>query len=220
MSTANNLFTIGVIAVFVVLIATYFSYNLWLDSDTMPSSREGFGAPALGAGIPDCLRSSQEASDLYVMLSSQKGSDGLSELQLLLSKLACFKKDLMSPSGIVEATRYQPYSTSHDIEPLSETTARCLAKTIPPRDLDIALDKWKTRGTVLVKRLCGALELSDKDLGKAKRLFEDLVVDISDVAKAQCLVGEIKIDGKPGPRDVGGYVTPNLEQLRKYEGYY
>jgi hypothetical protein len=152
--------------------------------------------------------------------STTEGPDDLSELKLLLSKLSCLKKDLMSPSGIMEATRYQPYNTSHDVEPIAETAARCMAKTIPPRDLDIEFDKWTARGAFLVKRLCGALNLSDSELENANALFKAFIADVSDVAKAQCLVGEIKIDGKLGPRDVSGYVTPGLESLRKYEGYY
>jgi hypothetical protein len=224
MVTVNNLLSIVVVAVFVTVIATFVAFNLWQTANTMPKV-EGFGGVARGAGIPDCLRTSREASDLYELIASksdktEEGPDDLAELQLILSKLACFKKDLMSPSGIVEATRYQPYNTSHDIEPVSETTARCLAKTIPPRDLNIAFDKWSSRGAFLVKRLCGAVGLTQEESDKANGLFEGVIADVSDVANSQCLVGEILIDGKPGPRDIGGYVTPDLLELREYKGYY
>lgn len=224
MITKNNLISIVVVAVFVSIIATFVAFNLWERANTVPTL-EGFGGVAKGAGIPDCLRTSKEAADLYELIANksdktEEGPDDLSELQLILSKLSCFKKDLMSPSGIVEATRYQPYNTSHDIEPVSETTARCLAKTIPPRDLNISFDKWTTRGSFLVKRLCGAVGLTQAESDKANALFAAVIADVSDVANSQCLVGEILIDGKPGPRDVGGYVTSDLLELREYKGYY
>lgn len=224
MITVNNLLSIAFVSLFVTIIGTFVALNLWDRANTMPSL-EGFGGVAKGAGIPDCLRTSKEAADLYELIATkcdttEQGPDDLVELQLILSKLACFKKDLMSPSGIVEATRYQPYNTSHDIEPVSETTARCLAKTIPSRDLNISFDKWTTRGNFLVKCLCGAVGLTEAESDKAHSLFAAVIADVSDVAKSQCLVGEILIDGKPGPRDVGGYVAPNLLELREYKGYY
>jgi hypothetical protein len=96
---------------------------------------EGFGGVANGAGSPSCLRSSSEGAKLVNMFKDknplfEEGPDALRELTVLVGKLSCFKKDLVSPSYIVNATRMQPYSTSHDIEPIAETTARCFAKTI------------------------------------------------------------------------------------------
>jgi len=224
MVTPNNFASIMAIAIFVTLIVTFISFNLWQTANTMPTV-EGFGGVAKGAGIPDCLRTSREASDLYELIvgkidKTEEGPDDLSELQLLLSKLSCFKKDLLSPSGIVEATRYQPYNTSHDVEPVSETTARCFAKTIPPRDLNITFDKWSSRGKFLVKRLCAAVGLTQAESDKANSLFLAVITDVSDIANSQCLVGEIHINGKQGPRDVGAYETPNLSELREYKGYY
>ena len=126
----------------------------------------------------------------------------------------------MSPSGIVEATRYQPYSTAHDIEAVAETTARCLAKTIPPRDLDIIIDKWNTRGQLLVKRLCTSYNLSNSELKKADTLFKACIVDVSDVAQSMCLKGTVEIAGTKGPRTVAPYEPPELLELRAYKGYY
>ena len=186
---------------------------------------EGFAGPARGAGVPDCLRHSQEASDLYTLFSSkdnttEEGPDDLRELALILSKMSCLKKDVMSPSGIVEATRYQPYSTAHDVEAVAETAARCLAKTIPPRDLDIILDKWNRRTKELVRRLCSSYKISNSDLNKADMLLKALITDITDVTQAQCLKGDVEIAGKKGPREVNPYEPPELSELREYKGYY
>ena len=221
------------LALLITGITVYFMVSLWKRSSNegfKNKKKEGFGqreafGPAVGAGIPDCLRDSQEASDVYDMFNSkssstEEGADDLRELSLILSKLCCFKKDLMSPSGIVEATRYQPYSTAHDLESVAETTARCLAKTIPPRDLDLAFEKWSTRGKQLLLRLCSSYNLSDAETKNVQYTFKKLIEDVNDVAKSQCLKGEVSIAGTNGPRDVTPYSPPELTELGNYKGYY
>jgi hypothetical protein len=220
----NQYLTHFLLAVFVTGVVVYFLMNVWRISK-LESQSEGFSGPARGGGVPDCFADSKEASDLYTLFSSknnttEEGPDDLRELTLLLSKTNCLKKDLMSPSGIVEATRYQPYSTAHDVEPVAETAARCMAKTIPPRDLDIALDKWNRRGKELVRRLCTSYTLSDSEVKKATSLFNSVIADISDIAKSQCLKGEVQIAGTKGPRDASPYEPPGLSELKPYEGYY
>jgi hypothetical protein len=214
------------LATLVTGIAVYFLMTVWhLSKTEFEAGSEGFAGPARGAGVPDCLRHSQEASDLYTLFSSkdnttEEGPDDLRELALILSKMSCLKKDVMSPSGIVEATRYQPYSTAHDVEAVAETAARCLAKTIPPRDLDIILDKWNRRTKELVRRLCSSYKISNSDLNKADMLLKALITDITDVTQAQCLKGDVEIAGKKGPREVNPYEPPELSELREYKGYY
>lgn len=188
---------------------------------------EGFAGPARGAGMPDCVRSSKEAAALYEMLSvkvntTEEGPDDLRELQLILSKLACFKRDLTGAASVVAATRTQPFSTAHDLEPVAETTARCFAKTIPQRDLSLSLDKWGSRGTFLLKRLCTSLKLSDTEEEEALALFGALMADVSDVALGRCCnaAGEAILAGQAQPRLVGGYEPPGLNELREYKGYY
>lgn len=219
----NNTIVATLLALLVTGLVVYFFVTVWKLSE-QPVSSEGFAGPAK-VGIPDCLQESSYAAKLYEILSSKKqtteeGPDDLREFTLLLSKTSCLKKDLMSQSGFVEATRYQVYSTAHDVEPVAETTARCLAKTIPIRDLEISLDKWLTRGKMLMKRLCTSVNLNDSNLKEANALFKKHMDDVSDIAKAKCLKGDVEIAGTPGPRDVTGYSPPELEELREYKGYY
>ena len=186
-------------------------------------SIEGYGGVAHGAGSPSCLRSSSEGAKLVDMFNDKKplfeeGPDSLRELTVLVGKLSCFKKDLVSPSYIVNATRMQPYSTSHDIEPIAETTARCFAKTISPRDLSISLDKWNSRGELLVKKLCTSYSLKEDEVSEAQTLFRAVVRDVSDIARSSCLAGEPSIAGKPGPRDAHPYEKPT--DYGTYTGYY
>ncbi len=235
MKPLNGTVSYVVLSLIIAAFATFLAYQLWMDP-TQPVA-EGFAGPATGAGIPDCLRSSSEAAALYEFLSrranskkdaalnaedggADEASDDLRELSVILGKFACFKRDLMSPSGIVEATRQQPFYTSHDIEPIAETTARCFAKTIPKRDLDIAFDKWNSRGTVLIKRICTHYAYTEAERDEAMTLFKKAYSDIREVAVGACCSGEPTLAGGEAPRMVHGYEPSDLVLLREYKGYY
>jgi len=211
------------LALLITGVAVYFLFEVWKMSRTQRS--EGFAGPAKGSGSPDCLRNSLEAARIYEIFSgkaqiAEEGPDNLRELTLLLSKTCCLKKDLLGVAGLVEATRYQPYSTAHDVEPVAETAARCLAKTIPERDLDISLDKWRSRGEELIRALCGSTNLSNSEVEDTNTLFKKHMNDVADIMKSACLKGDVSIAGTPGPRDVGGYVPLSLIEYRDYKGYY
>jgi hypothetical protein len=218
---------LGIFAFFIAVVATVVGYWWWSAADTMPKldTNEGFAAVA-GAGVPDCLRTSSEAAQLYELLSSkpqttESGPDDLRELQLLLSKMACFKRDLMSAGGVVSATYQQPFSTSHDIEPIAETTARCFAKTLSQRDLQISLDKWKTRGVQLIKRLCTSENLTDAEEKKAAELFDALMADIASVSLTTCCsAGDAIIAGESVSKRYDGYSPPAIQGLSEYKGLY
>lgn len=228
-----------VIGLVVAALVVGVGYIFWTRSNTMPKIQgfqatlmdpsgetEGFfGGVAVGAGAPDCLRTSSEAAQVYAAFANrtqttEEGLPDLEELRLLLSKLACFKKDLIGTAGVVEATRYQAYATSMDMEPVAETTARCFAKTIPSRDLELSLEKWGKRGMTLISRLCTSVNLTELEAGQIERLFTLLIKDIGDVARSVCLAGEPQINGVPTPRAPGGFEPPDLQDLGTYKGYY
>ncbi len=220
-----------VIGLIITFTAVLVGYTIWNSYGTMPFQKqpreveEGFGGVAVGSGLPDCLRTSAEAGQIVDFFlqkenTTGEGADDLREMTLLLSKLACFKKDLMSPAGVVEATRYQPYSTAHDMEPIAETTARCFAKTIPPRDLALAFDKWSSRGQKLISRLCTSYAVGPSGYKTLTEKFTTVIKDINDVAQKMCLQGEPMIMGKKVGREVAGHTSENLEELGPYKGYY
>lgn len=187
-------------------------------------AKEGFyGGAARGVGIADCSRMSQEGTELLSMFygeSLESGSDDFRELQELVGKLSCFKKDLLSPAHIVEATRKQNFATSHDIEPIAEITGRCFAKVIPPRDLELSFDKWISRGNALLARLCTAFRKSDAEYETSKKLFEAFMRDIKDIARGQCLQGTPTIASVPGPRDPHAFEHADISVHGEYKGYY
>jgi len=190
-----------------------------------PLVAESFGGVSKGAGVPDCLRSSSEGARLLGLFegrepSCEEGSNDLKELAELVGKLLCFKKDLVSPSYTVSATRHQRYVTSHDVEPIAETTGRCFAKTLGPRDLGLAFDKWTSRGEFLIQKLCTAAKLAPKEVDTAQELFRFVIRDVRDIANGTCLEGEPKIAGKPGPRDAHPYQSSAYDVIGEYDGYY
>ena len=185
--------------------------------------KEGFAGVAVGAGVPDCLRSSSAAAELYTLVSNPKLEEGTAdfkEFALLLSQLCCFKKDLLGIAGVVEATRYQEFNTQLNLEPIAETTARCFAKTIPPRDLELTFEKWQKRGHFLLTRLCTAVGLSESEHTSAETLFSSLLTDVKSIATSKCLSGEPTINAEPAPREVKNYQPPTLNNLGPYMGYY
>lgn len=222
------------IIILVVVGGVIIGYTFYTGYLPQPSFKTGFedckkegffGGVARGSGVPDCLRSSAEGAELVAMFQgagedNDYNAENAKELTQIVSKLSCFKKDLISPSHIVEATRYQQFVTMHDIEPIAETTGRCFAKTISSRDLEIAFDKWQDRGEKLIRMLCADNNFTSANCDKAIKLFEYVVRDVKDIARGSCLQGEAIIAGKPGPRDAHPFENPDLENFGEYKGYY
>jgi len=215
----------AVLGIVVGVLVAYLSFVMLCRAKTMPKFAEGFGAPVVGAGQPDCLHESNEAAAIIGAFqdrvgSVEEGNPDLDELKVLLGKLYCMKRDLVAVNGTVNATLYQPFMTAHDIEPVAETTGRCFAKTIPERDLSLSFDKWKTRGRFLISRLCSASDMTPAEKAKMDTHFDQVLVDVYDIAQQRCLAGTPTIDAKATPRDVGAFSPPALDDLREYTGYY
>jgi hypothetical protein len=185
-------------------------------------TEEGFfGGVVRGAGHPDCLRDLNAGAELLGMMGDAAGTPDYEEFQVMLSKIGCLKKDLMSPSGIVQATLYQPYANSHDREAVAEVAAMCLAKTIPERDLDIVFGTWRDRGNVLIRRLCTIANLTEAEAKKAEGLFAGAWRDVYDVAKGRCLVSPSEAMYATGsPHDAQPNMTAGVEDLAEYKGYF
>jgi len=221
------------ITVVVIAIIAGLIVNLMYFTPKCNRVDEGFfGGVARGAGHPDCLRTLPEGSELLDLLS-QRGVDGISpgvsdasadykELQLILSKLGCLKKDLMSPSGIVEATRYQAFETAHDRMNVAEVCAMCLSQAIPSRDLDIIFATWRDRGRVLLRKLCTEASLSEQEVIHAEKLFKAAWDDVYSISTSRCLKTDFSKQhgGETSGGDVSPYFPENLKDRRCYNNTY
>jgi len=207
--------TNAIIAVIGAALATSVAGFMMSKSDTTPM--EGFGGPA----APDHLRTTSELAEIIGFFSGRKdvteeGPEDLREMTLLCSKLSAFKKDIIGVARVVNATASLPYATAHDIESVAETTARCLSKTIPERDLNLIIDKWGSRGEVLLRRLCTEYEVNPQDNAKLVASFKKAINDLSDLAKGQCFASPMEEQG----RALAGYEKPELKDLGTYKGYF
>lgn len=214
------------IVLFTVLV--YFFVNFLYNTPSYQPMKEGFyGGVSRGSGHQDCTRTLPEAAELLGVLQprinanlsvTEDGSPDYRELQLILSKLACLKKDLMSPSGIVEATRYQAFETAHDRINNAEVAAMCLNQTIPSRDLDIIFITWRDRARVLLRKLCTEAELKEEQVVQLEKLLHKAWNDVYDIAKSRCLKTDFsKQHGGAVLGDVGGYIPEDIVNLRSYD---
>lgn len=183
-------------------------------------AKEGFfGGVARGAGQPDCLRTLSDAAAVYWRFQDTAADPkDLAEFRLLLSKWACLKKDLMSPSGVVEATRYMPYSTMHDRIPVPDIAGQCNSKTMPKRDLDITFETWRERAAYLFRRLAASAGISGTEAEDLEKQLMAAWTDVYDIATSQCLT-YIPSGSKLLPRDAAPYTPDELVDLRNYDGF-
>jgi hypothetical protein len=193
----------------VVAVVTFYLSRLFV-SVPFYQRVEGFYARE----NPDSLRTLPEASPLLEMVA-QESSD-YAELQLILGKMASLKKDLQCPSGVVDATRYQAFDTTHDRVAVAELCGMCMTHTIAPRDLDISFATWRDRGTLLIRRL-STETLSDAQTDRALKLFSVSWEDVYQIAQQKCLktIAE-QGHGSGKGSDVGSYEPTMLKDLRNY----
>jgi len=191
------------------------------------SIEEGFygGAISGTSGLP-CGRVSVEAEQLYAMFSSQsmtvgeEGNTDLRDLRDLLSKLTCFKADLMSPGQTVTAVKELGFATHMDIQPVADLTGRCFAKLVPERDLSIQFEKWRDFGLDMIRRLCTASSMSELKASQAERLFFLVWNDVMNVAQGACIKGPPEGMFKTGPYDPVANTPDSIKELRPYDGLY
>ena len=166
---------------FLAIIAYIFAYK------PVKKSYEGFAVPVVkekfivpvGAGLPDCGRSLPELANIIEKISNINSEDSR-EFIVLSGKLACAKTDLLSTAQLVQASINQPFMTTHDLQPITETISQCFNKAIPARDLKMIFDLYRERGIELIKRIgaiCG---------GDAANKFNKSVTEVYNIARERC----------------------------------
>jgi hypothetical protein len=221
-----------VITIVIIAIVVFFIVRMMSTTPMFSFMSEGFFAGVTrGSGEPDSPRTLPEASQLLDILASRgvnsipsgvsDASSNYSEFQLILSKLAALKQDLLSTSGVVNATRYQAFETSHDRINTAEVCAMCFTQSIPARDLDIVFITWRDRGRVLLRKLCTEANLSEPEVVNMEKQFNALWSDVYDIAKSRCLKTDFSLqNGGATGGDVGAYEPTQLKDLRSYENKY
>lgn len=231
MPSPSSLAIIVLVAILAYFVASTFFHGR--HTVPLPSYKSGFVGSMEEEGFtipersflpppPDCQ--TDKANSILSIFNGRRSSTGeggrdLEEFTHLLNKLSCFKKDLVSPNYTVRATLKQPFITTHDVEPISETTGRCFAKTIPPRDLDIAMDKWTDRGGFLIRRLCTSFSLNDTEASQMETNFQSFLRDVYDTGREKCLQKEPR-DASRGPRDPSPFSVQTDPQVGEFNGYY
>lgn len=202
------------------------AYMIITNNKTMASGNwEGFQGPSKGVSDIPCGQESSFAiqlSDLFAskVSTTEDGEADLTEFKVILSKLCCFKHDLMSTNQIVMATKTVPFNTSHDRENLGDTTGRCFRNAMPVRDLNIIFDTWKDRGQFLLDRLCTSYNLSKQEGTQANNAFMSVFSDTLSIARTVCISDYNDGKTKVSPRDLKGYTPEEVKELGPYNGYY
>lgn len=219
------------IGVVVAALIGGFIYLIMGRAETRPikqgfRGKEGFfGGAVTGTSALPCGRASSEAEALYAMMAYKctgAGADlkdDLRNLRNLLSKLCCFKVDLMAPQKLISASKELGFSTHQDIQPLGDLTGRCFSKTVPERDIDIQFSKWRSAGLDSIHRLCGALSLTEEETVHAEKLFMTVWNDVMDVARTNCLV-KVNDMSAAGRHEAQPNLPESAMNLREYDGYY
>ena len=157
----------------------------------------------------DCTQRSSAAQRILASIAHLPETDeGAAELRLLLSKMTCIEADISTPGRGVYRTLNLQFRTSHEMEPATTFVGRCLRNAVRKRDIDLILDKFEKRGTLLIKSRC-AENLAD---------FQEVVTTTRLAMVSFCLAEQPSMDRPTGVRDPG-FWEPDETDLRQYEGY-
>jgi hypothetical protein len=180
---------------------------------------QGFAATNGTSSLP-CGQESSEAEKLMGLFlgrdvsHTENGAKDLDNLKNLLSKLTCFKRDLVNPGSVISASKEVQFNTYSDIQNLADTTAQCFAAQIPERDLSIQFDKWEGYGKDLILRLCTAADLHEKEVDDANEFFIRVISDVKSIARDRCF-RDVRTP-YCSPRDAAPMMTKDVKNLNSY----
>ena len=180
---------------------------------------EGFTTVAIeGEIMPRCLARDAESQALLAQLYSKAAPNSdagvaYEEFKLILQKLLCIDADVTG-SGMGAYSTYQlPYATAHDIEPAASFVGRCVRRAVRERDVMMVLEKFESRGNVLLKTICGG---DSAGMNATITAFNSIVKRVGARITSNCLMEKANMDVPAGPRDPGYFTPPNVEELGEY----
>ena len=202
-----------VFVVFVIIALALVHYKpAGLPGSNLRSMTEGFAVASVDPSrVPACVERSTDAQSLLARVASLPHTDeAVAELRLLISKISCMEADIVAPSAGTYRTLPLQFRTSHDLEPPSTTVGRCLRQSLPQRDIELALEKFQSRGATLLHSVLA-------DCPDAKREFA-AVLDRLRRVFATCKRTQPSMDHPIGVRDMGFWESRNVADLSAYQG--
>ena len=175
--------------------------------------KEGFTTIALDdASMPKCFVREPEAQKLLATFraTNTTNSAEYEEFKLILQKVLCLDADVTGPGAGPYSTYKLPFATSHDIEPVASFVGRCVRKVLRERDIEMLIEKYRTRGGVLIHQLCTSnveqyLFRFNSILDKVKRTITPI-----------CVAPKATMDIPAGPRDPGYFESEDIRNLSPY----
>ena len=219
MNLSDIPFTFNIVWIFIALIVASVVYIFttvpWYPRKEIDTKEGFFGSITGVSGQSDCSQMIPEFSKILKGLNTatipakdctEDDKSNFNELQLIMNKMSCLKQDLSGANGTVDATRHQPFTSSHDIEQVSEVAATCLNQTISPRDMDIIFNKWIERSMYLLQKLIVRSGKSENDAQKLEILLSDAITSVYDISRERCIkvIQDVSSSSDPAPRTPEG----------------
>jgi hypothetical protein len=179
-------------------------------------STEGFSTVAVDRELmPRCFTRDYDAQAILLALRETKATnpDAFGELSLILQKMLCVDADVTG-SGVGGYQSFQlPFVTQHDLEPAASFVGRCLKGAVRSRDLELTIDKWETRGIVLIQSLSKGNEAVRSEC--MTRFHTVAKRSARNIGQA-CTSQRISMDIPAGPRDPGYSIPKGLDEQGPY----
>lgn len=179
------------------------------------STVEGFSTVAVDPVLsPACTNRSADAQSLLAQLATLCGSstEEADEFRLLISKLCCMEADISTPSKGSYRTLPLQFRTSQDTEPPATIVGRCLSGAVNKRDIEIIIEKYKSRGLALIK------QLGFPNPNAAASEFDTVVGRLQFAMTSFCLKPSPTMDHPQGARDMGFWEPDEVADLSQYQG--
>jgi hypothetical protein len=180
---------------------------------------EGFTTIAIeGEIMPRCLTRDPDSQALLAQLYNKAApntaaGEAYDEFKLILQKLLCIDADVTGMGAGAYSTYQLPYATAHDIEPAANFVGRCVRNAVRERDVFMVLEKFESRGNVLLKTICsGDSAATNTNIAAFNRIIKRIGASIT----SRCLSEKANMDVPAGPRDPGYYTPNSVEELSEY----
>jgi hypothetical protein len=133
------------------------------------------------------------------------------ELDVLLQKMESMRMDITQGRGRIYYSIDIPYSAEQDIEPAAVLIGRCQKRLLRQRDIELATDRYQTRGNQLIDGLDAYFPNAS---ATARDNLKSRVTSLKSLMLGQCMTEQPQLDMPDGVRDPAFYEPPVLEQLR------